>query len=618
MESLFSVSPNKCTLCFSCIRNCPVKAIDIDSKNEKAVISDERCIGCGICYKICPEDAIGYRKDFDKAVKALESDSTKIILCDPAIASEFEDISDYRKFVGMLKITGFDFAYETSFAIDLMAKKYKKLFKQSKGKLYISSYCSTVVEYVEKYTPEIIQNLAPIGSPMMLSVNLAKKIHPGENVDVFYITPCISVKNETQKYESTKQTIVLTFDEIRDLFVHYNISENIAESDDFDQPLGLKGLLYPINTGILDTLEMDDSVFDSPIMSIEGTKNIHDAFGTFIHDYTDINKHLNAFYCEGCIMGPGTTSKTNKYQRNSAVLKYSQKRLASIDKKHWEENISSHSDLNPVPVFVKNDQRRKPPSDKIVDDIIDTLHSNPHKSEGCGACGFTNCQELAEGIHMGYGHADMCLRRSLNSQKSYSKFMKQNDERIKMYKDEINTFRETIEKTNKSIEEKSETISRTINSLSVGVVFFTADMKIQEANKGLVNIIGEEAEMINDVIPGMKGADIRSLLPAAVSSTFEYAINNNESIHNKDITIGENKFILSVFNIVENQLAGAIFRSFHAREVKYEEFENRIIEAIDQNLTMVQNIGFLLGEGASNTERMLNSVIESFKAEKKK
>lgn len=73
-----------------------------------------------------------------------------------------------------------------------------------------------------------------------------------------------------------------------------------------------------------------------------------------------------------------------------------------------------------------------------------------------------------------------------------------------------------------------------------------------------------------------------------------------------------------MFNIVENQLAGAIFRSFHAREVRYEEFENRIVEAIDQNLSMVQNIGFLLGEGASNTERMLNSVIESFKAEKKK
>ncbi len=618
MESLFSVSPHKCTLCFSCIRNCPVKAIDIEPRNEKADISAERCIGCGICYQICPEDAIRYRKDFDKAIESMESDSTKIILCDPAIASEFEDISDYRKFVGMLKISGFDYVYETSFAIDLMAQKYKELFLHSKGKLYISSYCSSVVEYVEKYSPELIQNLAPISSPMLISVNLAKKIHPQEKVDFYYLTPCISVKNETHKHESTKNIIVLTFNELRDFFVHFNISESFAECDDFDQPLGLKGLLYPINTGILDTLEMDDSPFNSSIMSIEGHKNVHDALNTFSQDYTDINKHLNAFYCEGCIMGPGTTSKTNKYQRCSAVVKYSKKRLSSIENTNWEIELANHSDINPTPIFSKNDQRRPSPSKEIISEIIDTLHDNPHKNGGCGACGFNNCQELAEGIHLGYGHADMCLRRSLNSQKAYSKFMRQNDERIKMYKDEINTMRENIDKTDKSITEKMETISRTINNLTVGIVFFNADMKIHEANKSLITIIGEEAEMINEVIPGMKGADIRTILPPAVSSTFEYAINNNEAIHNKDIIIGEEKFILSVFNIVETQLAGAIFRPFHAQEVRYEEFEKRIIEVIDQNLSMVQNIGFLLGEGASNTERMLNSVIESFKNEQKK
>jgi hypothetical protein len=31
---------------------------------------------------------------------------------------------------------------------------------------------------------------------------------------------------------------------------------------------------------------------------------------------------------------------------------------------------------------------------------------------------------------------------------------------------------------------------------------------------------------------------------------------------------------------------------------------------------MVQKIGFLLGEGASETEQMLNSIIESYKSKK--
>ena len=40
---------------------------------------------------------------------------------------------------------------------------------------------------------------------------------------------------------------------------------------------------------------------------------------------------------------------------------------------------------------------------------------------------------------------------------------------------------------------------------------------------------------------------------------------------------------------------------------------NRVSEVIDKNLEMVQKIGFLLGEGASETEQMLNSIIESYK-----
>jgi hypothetical protein len=98
---------------------------------------------------------------------------------------------------------------------------------------------------------------------------------------------------------------------------------------------------------------------------------------------------------------------------------------------------------------------------------------------------------------------------------------------------------------------------------------------------------------------------------------FEYAIQNNELIVDKDISLGDQKFILNVFTIATDKMAGAIIRNFHAKEVRYDEFEKRINDVIDENLMMVQKIGFLLGEGASTTERMLNSVIESFNKEQK-
>ena len=39
----------------------------------------------------------------------------------------------------------------------------------------------------------------------------------------------------------------------------------------------------------------------------------------------------------------------------------------------------------------------------------------------------------------------------------------------------------------------------------------------------------------------------------------------------------------------------------------------RLTEVIDKNLGLAQQIGFILGEGTSETERMLNSIIQSYK-----
>ncbi len=54
-----------------------------------------------------------------------------------------------------------------------------------------------------------------------------------------------------------------------------------------------------------------------------------------------------------------------------------------------------------------------------------------------------------------------------------------------------------------------------------------------------------------------------------------------------------------------------------APEVQKEEVVKRLTDVIDNNLSLVQQIGFVLGEGAAETERMLNSIIESYKQDRK-
>jgi NADH:ubiquinone oxidoreductase subunit F (NADH-binding) len=48
----YEVTPEKCTKCQACIRNCPVKAIS-GSTTEAAVINKEKCIKCNLCYEKC-------------------------------------------------------------------------------------------------------------------------------------------------------------------------------------------------------------------------------------------------------------------------------------------------------------------------------------------------------------------------------------------------------------------------------------------------------------------------------------------------------------------------------------------------------------------------------------
>ncbi|HCC70731.1 MAG TPA: hypothetical protein DEQ09_06225 [Bacteroidales bacterium] len=87
----------------------------------------------------------------------------------------------------------------------------------------------------------------------------------------------------------------------------------------------------------------------------------------------------------------------------------------------------------------------------------------------------------------------------------------------------------------------------------------------------------------------------------------------DESAINKDIRYNDKMLNVSVFPIRKNRIAGAVIRDMFSPEVQREEVISRINEVIEKNLDMVQKIGFLLGEGASDTEQMLNSILDSYK-----
>jgi hypothetical protein len=97
---------------------------------------------------------------------------------------------------------------------------------------------------------------------------------------------------------------------------------------------------------------------------------------------------------------------------------------------------------------------------------------------------------------------------------------------------------------------------------------------------------------------------------------FTFVIKEDEPVVSKDVHFEDKMLNISIFPIKKNKMCGAIIRDLYSPEVQGEEVTNRVSEVIDKNLEMVQKIGFLLGEGASETEQMLNSIIESYKTKR--
>ena len=136
MEPLVYIESENCTNCYTCVRNCPVKAIRALPGSTHPRLEIDACIACGTCIESCPAGAIQYRSSAEEAKAILKSRTTIVAIVSPSISAEFNDITDYRKFIQMIKSLGIHSVYEISFGVDMIAYKLMNFFNDFKGRYY--------------------------------------------------------------------------------------------------------------------------------------------------------------------------------------------------------------------------------------------------------------------------------------------------------------------------------------------------------------------------------------------------------------------------------------------------------------------------------------------------
>lgn len=411
-EGFIYTIEERCRMCYTCVRECPAKAIQIVSGQAKVIA--ERCIACGNCVRVCSQGAKAVRSSLPE-VEALLGGRDPVAACvAPSFPAEFVEF-DYRTLVGMLRAAGFAGVHEVAFGADLVAREYHRLLNGESDGRHIAANCPAVVAYVERYHPEMVGALAPVVSPMVAAARVLRE-RRGRQWKMVFIGPCIAKKAEAaDPMLAGEVNAVITFVELRELFARRGIQPSAVVPDDFDPPHAGAGALFPISGGMLQAGDIREDLLTGEVVATQGRVRVLEAIREF--STGDLGASLlEALCCEGCIMGAGIESELPLFNRRRRVREFVRARMASLDVHRWAEEMRRFAELDLTRQYRPNDQRIVlPPSDELAAVLARMGKTRPEDELNCGACGYDTCREHAVAVLKGLAESEMCLPQTIDN-----------------------------------------------------------------------------------------------------------------------------------------------------------------------------------------------------------
>ena len=402
---IVSTIGQKCKRCYSCVRECPAKAIRVFE--GQALVLENRCISCGHCVKVCALGAKQISSDIENVFDNLIPNFNTIAIVAPAFVAAYPDT--YLKIPTVLKSMGFNKVIETAFGADLVSDAYETYINDNPNKLIISSPCPAINNYIEKYFTNLVGNLAEIVSPMVALGRYIKQKY-GNDTKVVFIGPCVAKKSEYIDEEvSDSVDAVLTFTELNQEIANNEITISSFEDSFFDPPYANLGKSYPLSGGLLKTASVKADVLAKEVIVVDGKERVEELIKD-ISENKIKSKFIDVLFCEGCISGPAIESNLNYYSRREKVIEYIDESITQVDKNVWKSDKYNNRNLNLTRKFRNRSQRIPMPDENKIKEILASTNKFSKKDElNCGSCGYATCREYAISIAKGIAEEDMCL-----------------------------------------------------------------------------------------------------------------------------------------------------------------------------------------------------------------
>lgn len=418
-----------CVGCNKCIRECPTLLAN-KANHNRIDVDETKCIQCGACFDACKHQARDYDDDTDKFFKDLESGKHLSIIVAPAFIANYPDT--YKKIYGYLKQLGVKHIYSVSYGADITTWAYINYILKTNQMGLISQPCPAIVNYIEKYQPNLIDYLMPIHSPMMATAIYLRKYLNVKDKLVF-LSPCIAKRLEindpnTYGYVEYNVTYKKLLEKIGTAYVS-------APEADEELAYGLGGM-YPKPGGLKECAEFFVGQ-KSTIYQVEGEKEAYH----FLKEYEERLKtakdkplFVDILNCQrGCLRGTGTEDNIDHTDIIIAVDKIhnhlkteNKKKLIKMDKSKnpWDVSLpyetrlqyynEQFKDLN-LNDFMRNYTNKaeeiKIPDHMEINAIFHSMHKETEDSRhiDCECCGYSSCKDMAIAIYNGVNKKENCI-----------------------------------------------------------------------------------------------------------------------------------------------------------------------------------------------------------------